>query len=55
LPLDRRLSEGEIHRAYKLLAKRAHPDAGGNAEAFLKISAAHEVLMKERRSPPRYR
>ena len=51
LPLDRRLSESEIHRAYKLLAKRAHPDAGGNAEAFLKISAAHEVLMKERRMP----
>jgi len=51
LPFDRRLSEGEIHRAYKLLAKRAHPDAGGNAEAFLKISAAHEVLMKERRMP----
>jgi hypothetical protein len=51
LPLDRRLSEGEIHRAYKLLAKRAHPDAGGNAEAFLKISAAHDVLMKERRMP----
>jgi hypothetical protein len=55
LPLDRRLSEGEIHRAYKLLAKRVHPDAGGNAEAFLKISAAHDVLMKERRMPSRYR
>jgi hypothetical protein len=52
LPLDRRLSEGEIHRAYKLLAKRVHPDAGGNAEAFLKISAAHEVLMRERRTTP---
>jgi hypothetical protein len=55
LPLDRRLSESEIHRAYKLLAKRAHPDAGGNAEAFRKISAAHDVLMRERRMPPRYR
>jgi DnaJ domain len=51
LPQGRRLSEGEIHRAYKLLAKRAHPDAGGNAEAFLKLSAAHEALMKERRMP----
>ena len=49
LPLERRLSEAEIHRAYKLLAKRAHPDAGGNAEAFLKLSAAHDALMKERR------
>ena len=54
LPLDRRLSEGEIHRAYKLLAKRAHPDAGGDAEDFLKISAAHDVLMKERQMPPRH-
>ena len=54
LPLDRRLSEREIHRAYKLLAKRAHPDAGGNAEAFLTISAAHDVLMKERQMRPRH-
>ena len=54
LPLERRLSEAEIHRAYKLLAKRAHPDAGGNAEAFLKISAAHDALMKEWRAPQRH-
>ena len=53
LPLGRRLSEGEIHRAYKLLAKRAHPDAGGNAQAFLELSAAHEALLQERRKPPR--
>ena len=52
LPLDGRLSEREIHRAYKLLAKRAHPDAGGNAQAFLEISAAHEALLRERRMPP---
>jgi hypothetical protein len=51
LPLDRHLSEREIHRAYKLLAKRVHPDAGGNAEAFVKISAAHDVLIKEQRMP----
>jgi DnaJ-like protein len=54
LPLDRHLSEREIHRAYKLLAKRAHPDAGGNAESFLKISAAHDVLMRGRRMPLRH-
>jgi DnaJ domain len=54
LPLERRLSEAEIHRAYKLLAKRLHPDAGGNAEAFLKLSAAQDALMKERRMPPRH-
>jgi hypothetical protein len=54
LPLERRLSEAEIHRAYKLLAKRLHPDAGGNAEAFLKLSAAQDALMKERGMPPRH-
>ncbi|HLX17751.1 MAG TPA: hypothetical protein VKS24_21380 [Bradyrhizobium sp.] len=53
LPLDRRLSESEIHRAYKLVAKHAHPDAGGNVEAFLQLSAAHDALMKERRTGPR--
>ena len=54
LPLGRRLSESEIHRAYKLLAKRTHPDAGGTEEAFLRISAAHEALIKERRLSPRH-
>jgi DnaJ domain len=49
LPLGRNLSEREIHRAYKLLAKRAHPDAGGSAEAFLELAAAHDALMQERR------
>ena len=55
LPLGCRLSESEIHRAYKLLAKRAHPDAGGNVEAFLKLSAAREALMQERRRDLRSR
>ena len=49
LPLGRRLSETEIHAAYKRHAKRAHPDAGGNVRAFLELSAAHDALMKERR------
>ena len=53
LPFDCRLSEVEIHRAYKLLAKRTHPDAGGSEEAFLRITAAHDALMRERRAPPR--
>jgi len=53
LPLDRRLSETEIHMAYKRLAKHAHPDAGGNVKAFLELSAARDALMKERRMGPR--
>lgn len=53
LPLDGPLSESQIHRAYKLLAKRVHPDAGGRAEDFLRISAAHEALLRQRRRPQR--
>jgi hypothetical protein len=48
LPLGRRLSGAEIHRAYKRAAKRAHPDGGGSAREFLEISAAREALMQER-------
>jgi hypothetical protein len=48
LPLGRRLSSAEIHRAYKRVAKRAHPDGGGSAREFLELSAARDALMKER-------
>jgi hypothetical protein len=48
LPLGRRLSNAEIHRAYKRVAKRAHPDGGGSAREFLELSAARDALMKER-------
>jgi hypothetical protein len=51
LPLGCRLSTAEIHRAYKLVAKHAHPDAGGNVKAFLELSAARDALMKERARP----
>jgi hypothetical protein len=48
LPLGRRLSGPEIHQAYKRVAKRVHPDAGGNAQQFQELSAARDALMKER-------
>jgi hypothetical protein len=48
LPFDRRLSGAEIHRAYKRVAKTAHPDGGGSAEQFLELSAARDALMKPR-------
>ena len=47
LPLDRQLNAPEIHRAFKRAAKVAHPDAGGNAQAFLELSAARDALMKQ--------
>ena len=48
LPLDSRLTFAEINRAYKQVAKSAHPDAGGSAQEFLALSAAREALMKAR-------
>ena len=48
LPLGRRLSGPEIHQAYKRVAKRVHPDAGGNAREFQELFAARDALMKER-------
>jgi hypothetical protein len=47
LPLGRRLSAPEIHRAFKRAAKTAHPDAGGSAQAFLALSAAREALIQD--------
>lgn len=47
LPLERRLSAPEIHRAWKRAAKSAHPDAGGSAQAFQALSAAREALIAE--------
>ena len=48
LPLDSRLTLSEIQRAYKRVAKSAHPDAGGSAQQFQDLSAAREALMKAR-------
>jgi hypothetical protein len=45
LPLDRRLAATEIHQAFRRTAKRLHPDAGGDAHAFLALSAARDALM----------
>ena len=48
LPFGRSLSRAEIHRAYKHVAKRAHPDAGGSAREFQEISAARDALIRQR-------
>lgn len=34
----------EIKRAYRKLAKKTHPDAGGSREAFQAVNAAYAVL-----------
>ena len=45
LPLDGRLAASEIHQAFRRVAKRMHPDAGGDAHAFLALAAARDALM----------
>lgn len=37
-------SSEDIHAAYKRLARRAHPDAGGDARLMAAINEAHRVL-----------
>ena len=44
LSVAREASSGEIDKAYRKLARSAHPDAGGSAEAFHALAHAHAVL-----------
>jgi DnaJ-class molecular chaperone len=45
LPLN--ATPQQIKRRYRTLAKRHHPDRGGNQHEMQKIIAAYEFLMKE--------
>jgi hypothetical protein len=45
LPLGGQLAATQIHQAFRRTAKRMHPDAGGDAHAFLALSAARDALM----------
>jgi curved DNA-binding protein CbpA len=42
-------SSQEIKGAYRALSKRLHPDRGGSAEAFARLTAAAETLLDEAR------
>lgn len=44
LGLTSKATVEEIRQAYRQLAKRFHPDAGGNADQFSKLQKAYEVL-----------
>lgn len=45
LGVDRNATTGEIKAAFKAAAKTAHPDAGGTAEAFHRLTIATRVLL----------
>jgi len=39
----------QIKKRYRKLARRYHPDLGGDAHQMQRLTAAYEYLMKERR------
>lgn len=46
LGLEPGCSRADIARAYKRLAKTAHPDGGGSHEEFLKLNQAYQAAMR---------
>ncbi|MCI4678566.1 J domain-containing protein [Rhodoblastus acidophilus] len=46
LPLEGVLSAAEINAAFRRLAKTAHPDAGGDHDAYIRLAAARDALLK---------
>lgn len=39
-------TQADVRRAYKRLAKTAHPDAGGSHQAFIKLKQAHDSALR---------
>jgi len=39
-------SQADVRRAYKRLAKTAHPDLGGSHQAFIKLKQAHDSALR---------
>lgn len=44
LGVEREADDAAIKQAYRKLAKTAHPDSGGDEEAFAKLQAAYDLL-----------
>lgn len=47
LEVERTAGKAEIERAYRTAAKRAHPDAGGSAEAMAELNSARDTAIRE--------
>ncbi|MBV8821948.1 MAG: J domain-containing protein [Ktedonobacteraceae bacterium] len=47
LGLPSNATEQQIKRRYRVLAKRHHPDLGGDQQQMQRIAAAYRVLMKD--------
>jgi hypothetical protein len=45
LPRDGALEPSEVNAAFRRLAKTAHPDAGGDDEAYRRIAEARDALL----------
>jgi len=47
LGVNENVSQDELKKVYRKLAKEKHPDAGGNEDEFKKISEAYDILGNE--------
>jgi DnaJ domain len=45
LPTEGRLEPGQIKKAYRRLAQKAHPDMGGSQAQFVRITEARNALL----------
>jgi hypothetical protein len=43
-----KMNRRELLRTYRKLAKKSHPDKGGNKEVFVRVKAAYECLLKRK-------
>lgn len=46
LPIDGRLESSQIKAAFRRLAQKAHPDAGGSNDQFIRITEARNALLE---------
>jgi hypothetical protein len=46
LGLSQPFTQTDVRRAYKRLAKSAHPDCGGSHQSFIKLKEAHDTALR---------